>query len=72
MSQAELAKRSKRGLSTIQDFELERRSTVSDDAIADMRIVLQKAGVLFIPQTKKEGPGVRLAKPVMRQVIMDV
>lgn len=67
MSQAELAKRSGRGLSTIQDFELERRSTVSADAIEDMRSVLTKHGVEFIAQTKDKGPGVRLSEPVQRQ-----
>lgn len=72
MSQAELAKRSRRGLSTVQDFELERRTTVSADAITDMQAVLIKSGVEFIHQTKQKGPGVRLTQPVVRQVTMDI
>jgi hypothetical protein len=51
-----LAKKSGLGLSTVVDFERERR-VVSPDAIGAMRHALEKAGVEF---TNGKRPGVRL------------
>lgn len=59
-SQTKLAKAAGLGLSTVVDFERERRQ-VSNDAIAAIRSALIVAGVEFIPENGG-GPGVRLRK----------
>ncbi|GLI95031.1 hypothetical protein LMG27198_40230 [Methylocystis echinoides] len=58
MSQGELAKAARLGLSTVVDFELSRRE-VSEKAIAAIRSALEAAGVEFIP-ANGGGPGVRI------------
>lgn len=70
-TQTDLAKKAGRDLSTVSYFEKERRG-VSDDVIADLRAALERGGVEFIEQGRGKGPGVRLKRPVMRQVALDV
>lgn len=60
MTQPQLAALSDLGLSTIVDFERERR-TVSEEAIQKMQQALGEAGVDFIWENGG-GPGVRLRK----------
>ncbi len=57
-SQTALAEAASLGLSTVVDFERDRRR-VSDDAVADMRRALEFAGVEF---TNGKRPGVRVGK----------
>ena len=57
-TQQELAEASGLGLSTIVDFERERR-VVSDEAVAAIRAALEGAGAEF---TNGGKPGVRLAR----------
>ena len=47
LTQTELARLAKAGLSTIVDFELERRN-VSAEKIQDIRLALENAGIMFI------------------------
>jgi transcriptional regulator with XRE-family HTH domain len=61
MTQPQLAKAAQVGLSTVVDFERERRS-VSEEAIEKMQHALEAAGIDFIEQNGS-GPGVRLRKP---------
>ncbi len=61
MTQPDLAKAASLGLSTVVDFERERR-TVSESAIAAIRAALEGAGVIFV-ESNGEGAGVRLRKP---------
>lgn len=60
MTQPELAEYAGFGLSTIVDFEKERR-TVSSTAQVRMKEALEKAGIVFIEENG-DGPGVRLKK----------
>ena len=60
LKQPELAKAAGLGLSTIVDFEKERR-VVSDQAITAIRTALESAGVEFIDENGG-GAGVRLRK----------
>ena len=60
MTQPALAAASKLGLSSIVDFEKERRA-VSAQAIAAIRAALELAGVEFIAENGG-GPGVRLKR----------
>jgi transcriptional regulator with XRE-family HTH domain len=60
LTQTELASAASLGLSTVVDFERERRQ-VSSDAIRAMRKALENAGVEFIDENGG-GPGVRLRK----------
>lgn len=60
LNQPGLAAAAGLGLSTIVDFERERRA-VSPDAIGTIRRALEKAGVIFVDENG-EGPGVRLRK----------
>ena len=60
LSQSALAERAGLGLSTIVDFERERR-IVSDQAIAAMQVALEAAGVVFLPGNGA-GPGVAMQK----------
>lgn len=57
-TQPRLATAANLGLSTVVDFEKDRRA-VSDDSLAAIRTALEAAGVLFIDQNGN-GPGVRL------------
>jgi transcriptional regulator with XRE-family HTH domain len=58
ITQADLARLAGVGLSTVVDFERERRN-VSEQAAAGMRAALEEAGIEFIP-ANGGGPGVRL------------
>lgn len=60
MNQTALAGAADLGLSTVVDFEKERR-VVSDQAIAAIRAALESAGVEFIAENGG-GAGVRLRK----------
>ena len=60
MTQPQLADAARLGLSTIVDFERNRRQ-VSDDAINAMCNALGRAGIEFIAENGG-GPGVRLRK----------
>jgi DNA-binding XRE family transcriptional regulator len=61
MNQATLAQNAGLGLSTVVDFERERR-LVSEDAVLAMKGALEKAGVIFI-EKNGAGEGVRLRRP---------
>jgi len=60
LTQSELAKAATLGLSTVVDFERERR-TVSGDAVAAIRLALEKSGVEFVDENGG-GSGVRFRK----------
>ena len=60
ISQTQLAKAARLGLSTIVDFEKSRRQ-VSNDAVKVIKATLEKAGVEFIGENGG-GPGVRLKR----------
>ena len=60
MTQPQLATAAGIGLSTVVDFERDRRS-VSKEAVGRMQEALESAGVEFIDENGG-GPGVRLRK----------
>lgn len=62
MTQSQLAELAQLGLSTVVDFERERRS-VSEEAMQGILRALEKAGVEFIDENGG-GAGVRLRKPL--------
>jgi transcriptional regulator with XRE-family HTH domain len=64
LTQPQLAKAAQVGLSTVVDFERERRS-VSQDAVERMQQALEAAGIQFIDENGG-GAGVRLRKPSIR------
>lgn len=61
LTQTELAKAASLGLSTIVDFERERR-LVSEEVVIALRRALETAGVEFIDENGG-GAGVRVRKP---------
>ena len=65
MTQSQLANAAELGLSTVVDFERERRS-VSEGAVIELRMALERAGVEFIDENGG-GAGVRLRKPSMKK-----
>jgi transcriptional regulator with XRE-family HTH domain len=65
MTQPQLANGAQVGLSTVVDFERERRS-VSKEAIEKMQKALEAAGIEFIEENGG-GPGVRLRKPTKQK-----
>jgi hypothetical protein len=60
MNQSELARSAELGLSTVVDFENERRQ-VSNEAVKMIRAALENAGIEFINENGG-GAGVRLRK----------
>lgn len=60
LTQPQLARAAGLGLSTIVDFERERRM-ISEQANGAIRVALEQAGVQFIDENGG-GPGVRLRK----------
>jgi transcriptional regulator with XRE-family HTH domain len=60
LTQPQLASAAQVGLSTVVDFERDRRS-VSDEAVVKMQRALENAGAEFIDENGG-GPGVRLRK----------
>jgi DNA-binding transcriptional regulator YiaG len=60
ITQPELARRAEVGLSTVVDFERERR-IVSQEAVVKLQKALKDAGVDFIDENGG-GPGVRIRK----------
>jgi transcriptional regulator with XRE-family HTH domain len=65
LTQPRLANAAQVGLSTVVDFERERRS-VSEEAVEKMRRALEAAGIEFIEENGG-GPGVRLRKPTKQK-----
>jgi DNA-binding XRE family transcriptional regulator len=61
MKQADLAQNAGLGLSTVVDFERERRQ-VSDDAVRAIEAAFERAGIVFVEENGG-GEGVRLKKP---------
>jgi DNA-binding LacI/PurR family transcriptional regulator len=61
MNQGELAQNAGLGLSTVVDFERERRQ-VSEDAVRAIKAAFERAGIVFIEENGG-GEGVRLKKP---------
>jgi DNA-binding XRE family transcriptional regulator len=61
MNQSTLAQNAGLGLSTIVDFEKDRRQ-VSVDAVESIKAALEREGITFIEQNGG-GEGVRLRKP---------
>ena len=61
MNQSDLARAAALGLSTVVDFERERRQ-VSSEAIDAMRAVFDREGIEFIEENGG-GSGVRFRKP---------
>jgi DNA-binding XRE family transcriptional regulator len=61
INQADLAQMAELGLSTIVDFERERRQ-ISDDAASEIKAAFERAGIVFIDENGG-GEGVRLTKP---------
>lgn len=60
ITQPQLATAAGVGLSTVVDFEKQRRQ-VADDSVRSIRAALETAGVIFVDENG-EGPGVRLKK----------
>ncbi|MDK8871614.1 transcriptional regulator [Paracoccus sp. SSJ] len=60
MTQGTLAEAASVSLSTVVDFERERRA-VAEPSVNAIRTALEAAGVIFINENG-EGPGVRLRK----------
>lgn len=60
ITQPHLATAAGVGLSTVVDFEKQRRQ-VADDSVRSIRTALETAGVIFVDENG-EGPGVRLKK----------
>jgi transcriptional regulator with XRE-family HTH domain len=61
ITQSDLARAAQLGLSTVVDFEKERRQ-VSQDAVQAIRNALEKAGIEFIDENGG-GKGLRFRKP---------
>jgi DNA-binding transcriptional regulator YiaG len=61
ITQSQLARAANLGLSTVVDFEKERR-LVSDEAASAIRVALQRAGIEFT-DGNGGGEGLRLRKP---------
>lgn len=65
LSQTELAKRAAIGLATLQRLEAAGSNLRgSAQTIWKLQRALEAAGVVFIDQDDKQGPGVRLKKPL--------
>jgi DNA-binding transcriptional regulator YiaG len=60
ITQPELARRAEVGLSTVVDFERERR-IVSQEAVVKLQQALKDAGIDFIDENGG-GPGIRIRK----------
>jgi transcriptional regulator with XRE-family HTH domain len=60
ITQSQLARAAKLGLSTIVDFEKERRA-VSDESIKAVKAALQRAGIEFT-QGNGDGEGLRIKR----------
>ena len=69
MTQPQLANAAELGLSTVYDFEKERRA-VSTEAISAIRVALEAAGVEFIAENGG-GAGVRLRKPAQPAIPLE-
>lgn len=57
LTQTQLAKAAGIGLSTVVDFELDKRA-VSDEAVLAIQAALEAAGVEFLPAANGRGVGV--------------
>ena len=65
MTQTQLAEAAFVGLSTVVDFEKDRRE-VSEAAVAKMRRALETAGIEFLPENEG-GEGLRVRRPRTRK-----
>ena len=64
LSQGELAERSRIGLATLKRVEAAGDElTGTAQTMARIQRALEAAGIVFIDQDEKHGPGVRLKKP---------
>jgi transcriptional regulator with XRE-family HTH domain len=61
ITQSQLARAAKLGLSTVVDFEKERR-VVSDESIRAVKATLQRAGIEFT-NGNGDGEGLRIKRP---------
>ena len=67
LSQQELAKRAAVGLGTIKRIEAARLNlTGTAQTLSRIQRALETAGVTFIEEDGHHGPGVRLAKPLLK------
>jgi transcriptional regulator with XRE-family HTH domain len=66
MTQSQLAERAALGLSTVVDFEKERRH-VSEEAVKRIRDALEEAGIEFLSDGEKVGLLVRRPRPRTRK-----
>jgi transcriptional regulator with XRE-family HTH domain len=65
MSQDELAKRAAVSLGTIKRIEAARQEIAGTaQTVARIQQALERAGIMFIDQDGKRGPGVRLQRPI--------
>ncbi len=65
LSQGELAERSRIGLATLKRIEAAGDElTGTAQTMARIQRALEAAGIVFIDQDEKNGPGVRLKKPL--------
>jgi len=62
LTQPKLAEAAGLGLSTVVDFEKQRRASVSEEAVSAMRAALESAGVIFLSpgENVDGGEGLRL------------
>jgi transcriptional regulator with XRE-family HTH domain len=60
MSQHELAERSGVGITTIKRFELANGQVARASTLEVLAKTLEEAGVIFLPEGRGNGPGVRL------------
>ncbi len=68
LSQQELAKRAAVGLGTIKRIEAARLNlTGTAQILSRIQLALETAGVVFIEEDRDHGPGVRLAKPLLKK-----
>jgi DNA-binding XRE family transcriptional regulator len=65
ITQSQLANAAELGLSTVVDFEKQRRQ-ISLEAATAIRIALERAGIQFLDENGG-GPGVRLRKSPQRR-----
>jgi DNA-binding LacI/PurR family transcriptional regulator len=67
MTQSQLAKMASLGLSTVVDFEKERRQ-VSEEAVERIRVALEEVGIEFLSENDGgEGVRVRRLRPKRRK-----
>lgn len=63
VAQPELAALAGVSVSTLKRAEGSIQPSASEDAFKAIQVALEGAGVIFLPDDRTEGPGVRLRKP---------